>query len=164
MTGTAVLSMLHTHRYELTREWPVVAGPVRLIGFVMLNPSTANADEDDPTIRRCVGFAQRLGGSGLVVVNLFGMRATDPRSLESATDPVGLRNDWYIIEAARRVDVLIAGWGALSTKRTRCRAAIVRSMVEIDARTRLWCLGRTRDGFPRHPLYLPKDAPISPWP
>ncbi len=138
------------YRYRLWRRWdralPVVA-------FCLLNPSTADARRDDPTIRRCIGFARTWGFGGVEVVNLFALRATDPRQLRRAQDPVGPRNDRAIRSAARRAAVVVLGWGAHPVARRRAGVAALRL-----GGARLVTLGRTRGGAPRHPLYLRADT------
>ena len=123
----------------------------------MLNPSTADALEDDPTIRRCIGFARDWGFGGIEVVNLFAMRATDPRELDRANDPVGQDNGRYLHRALLRSTLIVLAWGAHGSLRDR--AAATRRVV---SRRRPRCLGLTRSGEPRHPLYLRRDAPLVP--
>ena len=118
----------------------------------MLNPSTADAEIDDPTIRRCKSFAQREGCSTLEVVNLYAYRATDPKQLWQVFDPIGPENDRYISEAVARADVVIAAWGA-HAKRLRAKS-VARHIPDAFA------LGFTIQGVPRHPLYLKSDAPL----
>lgn len=150
MTGGAAFSRDGRYRYRLWRRWdrsrPAIA-------FCMLNPSTADARRDDPTIRRCIGFARRWGYGGVEVVNIFALRATDPRVLRSARDPIGPRNDAFMLRAAERSPVVIA-WGVHGTLRGRGATALRL----FGPRTRLLVLGRTRSGAPRHPLYLRRDA------
>ena len=121
----------------------------------MLNPSTADASRDDPTIRRCVGFARRWRFGGVVVVNLFALRATEPRALREALRPIGRANDRHIRRAAARAAVVVIAWGAHGVFGERARA--VERML---SRRELRCLGRTRSGEPRHPLYLRRDARV----
>ena len=150
MTGGAAFSRDRRYRYRLWRRWdrsrPAIA-------FCMLNPSTADARRDDPTIRRCIGFARDWGYGGIEVVNIFALRATDPRALRSARDPVGPRNDAFMRQAAARSPVVIA-WGVHGALRGRGATALRL----FGPRTRLLALGRTRSGAPRHPLYLRRDA------
>lgn len=152
-TGSAVID--GEYRYELTRSW----GTGRHLGIIMLNPSTADADQDDPTIRRCIGFAKALGYSGLKVVNLFALRSTNPAALSVHPDPVGPRNDEFI-RAAASGGVLIAAWGAhpFAARRTREVADLL-----MDAGVKLQALSVTKGGHPGHPLYLPGDSRPSPW-
>jgi hypothetical protein len=150
MTGGAAFSRDRRYRYRLWRRWdrsrPAIA-------FCMLNPSTADARRDDPTIRRCIGFARDWGYGGIEVVNIFALRATDPRALRSAHDPVGPRNDAFMLRAARRSPVVIA-WGVHGALRDRGATALRL----FGPRTRVLALGRTRSGAPRHPLYLRRDV------
>ena len=150
MTGGAAFSRDGRYRYRLWRRWDL-SRPA--IAFCMLNPSTADARRDDPTIRRCIGFARDWGYGGIEVVNIFALRATDPRALRSARDPVGPRNDAFMLRAAARSPLVIA-WGVHGALRDRESAALKL----LGARSRLLALGRTRSGAPRHPLYLRRDA------
>lgn len=153
----ARISECGRYRWWLARRW-VQRGPdVRVALFVMLNPSSADALMDDPTIRRCTGFARRLGCGQLEVVNLYALRATNPVELLVHADPIGPMNDAAIAWAASRADVVVAAWGAFGGRSPmrQARVEAVRALLP-DA---VVCLGRTRDGHPRHPLYLPADAP-----
>jgi hypothetical protein len=131
--------------------------------FVMQNPSTADATEDDPTIRRCVGFARREGFGGISVRNVFALRATDERELLTHTDPFGPENESHLL-AARQVSMLtrlVVAWGErVGGKRLRhhyVRAAVLLSTLGP------YCLGTNRSGEPKHPLYLRADAEMVPW-
>ncbi len=156
-TSSAVLSDDEKYRYLLTRELGAGAPLV----FIMLNPSTADADVDDPTIRRCIRFAARENAGRLVVVNLFALRATDPRELARDPDPVGPRNDEFILMHCGPGARIVAAWGAHPFAAARART--VAQMVA-GAGGRLECLGVTKDGHPRHPLYVRGDAPLLPYP
>lgn len=156
MRSDAVLSDDGVYRYLLSRTWD--EGTERL-GFVMLNPSTADAELDDPTIRRCMSFARRQSFGGIVVVNLFAFRATSPKDMLAAADPVGPENDDWLVEVARG-RTMVAAWGATPTQG---RAAIVAEMLTSSART-LQALGTTSAGHPRHPLYVKGDQPLLDWP
>lgn len=131
----------------------------------MLNPSTADHVIDDPTIRRCVGFAKAWGFGRLVVANLFALRATNPYELVLAPDPIGPDNDAHIVEqcAGRRV---FAAWGVtvanMSVPALRNRAAVVRRLIGANALVEH--LGLTKDGHPKHPLYLPTATVPQPFP
>jgi hypothetical protein len=149
------------YRYSLTRIWDAcaLAAPAT---FIMLNPSTADAIVDDPTIRRCVAFAKAWGCGGLHVLNLYALRSTDPRGLWTAPDPVGPDNDAHLTDAACRArhygSPLVAAWG-MNAKPGRTLQ--VRALPCMSA---LRCLGVTKSGAPRHPLYLRSDSTLSPWP
>lgn len=124
----------------------------------MLNPSTADATSDDPTIRRCTGFARARGFGGLRVLNLFALRCTDPAEMKGAPDPVGPQNDVFLRNAfARSVSEgspVIAAWGVHGIHLLRDDA--VRALAA-ECGVKLMCLGATKDGHPRHPLYVPRS-------
>jgi len=157
MTGTAVFDATETYRYLLGRVWD--ARLPRVV-FVMLNPSTANAAQDDPTLRRCLGFARSWDCGALEVVNLFAFRAASPRALRAAPDPVGPQNDAFLRQAFRRADLLVAAWGNGGAFRDR-DAAVLRLLRAAPAP--LCRLRPTRTGQPGHPLYVPGGTPITPW-
>jgi hypothetical protein len=158
---SAVISDCGRYRYWLERRIDGVQGkaPGNCV-FIMLNPSTADAELDDPTIRRCKGFAQRFGCNRLVVVNVFAFRATKPADLYKAKDPVGPENDDYILKALALPGIKFCAWGAnnvFSRDETIARFAARRKDVA------LLCLGKTKNGSPRHPLYIAADAPFEVW-
>ena len=156
---TARLSADGIYRYRLTRSW----GPGAFLPFVMLNPSVADADVDDPTIRRCMGFARREGAGGIIVVNLFALRATEPERLKEVNDPFGPGNHDALYEAA--IDAVtmdmpvVCAWGAGGVVHGGYRSCIDQFQ---RAGARLVCLGKTKDGHPRHPLYVRRDQPLIP--
>ncbi len=145
---SAVFSSCGRYRYRLGREWLTGEGEVL---FVMLNPSTADARVDDPTIRRCIGFAQRWGFQRLTVGNLFAWRATDPAELREASDPVGVENDYHLTEMSMAAEVTIAAWGVRGSYRSRERE-VLPFLCDVEH------LGLTKGGYPKHPLYLRADA------
>lgn len=142
------------YRYSLFREWDKGKGSV---GFIGLNPSTADADLDDPTIRRCVGFARAWGYGSLYMLNLFAFRATLPSTMLKAIYPVGPDNDAVLRAASRRVDLVVAAWGNLGAHRGRDDE--VRAMFK----GRLHYLRLTTLGHPAHPLYLPASLTPQLW-
>jgi hypothetical protein len=153
-------STVRTYRYLLTRIWDPAVKPVV---FLMLNPSTADALEDDATIRRLAGpngLARRMGAGGLVVVNLFGLRSTDPRALLHHPDPVGRHNDVFVRQAIGMGGTVICAWGAAGVTGDRGREV---TEALTSRGVRLHCLGRTSTGQPRHPLYLPSTAVLEPY-
>lgn len=167
--GTAEFSPCERYRYKLTRsivtDPRTVASPipgVRSVAFVMLNPSTATADVDDPTIRRCIGYATAWGAADLTIVNLFALRATDPRKLRDAEDPVGPENDDYIEAAVRQSDLTICAWGAHGELQGRNRK-VIDLLKDRGLAVQLHTLRRTASGEPGHPLYLPKDLRPAFW-
>ena len=136
------------YRYSLTRRWS--RGP--RVTWVLLNPSTADARQDDPTIRRCIDFSRRWGFGALEVVNLFALRTPYPEVLRAATDPVGPLNDRALRRAIARSDAVVAAWGAHGALAGRADA--IRAALPDDA----LALGLTARGEPAHPLYLPGDC------
>lgn len=143
------------HRYLLWREWaPLI--PKRAL-FVMLNPSTADATKDDPTLRRCRRFAMDWGCGALLVVNLFAWRATSPADLAAAAarkdDVVGADNDLTIRSSLEGVDLIVAAWGTPRWGFVGRRAAAVLELLSPLADVQ--SIELTADGYPRHPLYLP---------
>lgn len=147
--GSDVMSKCLRWRYALTREW----GPRAPLVVIGLNPSTATATEDDPTVRRCIGFARRWGMGGLVMLNIFAYRATDPRELRRVTDPVGVRNNDALRVLTAGVPHVLCAWGSHGAY--RARGGFV---AELLADRPLRCFGRTKGGHPRHPLYLRSDS------
>lgn len=150
--GGATFDASGRYRYSLTRRWEATGSRVAI---VLLNPSTADASRDDPTVRRCVGFARAWGYGALEVVNLFAWRATRPADLRRARAPVGPENDAYILYAAQRAQGVVLAWGA--------HGAFLGRDVEVstllaEAGIALHCLGVTRTGQPRHVLYLPGNT------
>lgn len=157
----ATYSPCKRYRYTLSRTWGrAESDGGRHLPFLMLNPSTATEFVLDPTLRRCKFFAEREGYDGMVVLNLFAFRATDPRVMKAQDDPVGPDNDDAIVEAAARSDVIVAAWGAHGTYRGR--DAHVLALLEDANLVRLG--DPTKDGHPRHPLYLKGTSPLVPHP
>jgi len=146
---TAVFGEGGRYRYSLSREWDLRA---QQLCWIMLNPSKASADRDDPTIRRCVGFARRWGYGGIVVVNLFAYVATYPAELLRASDPVGPFNDDTINQATANRRVVCA-WGDAKTPLLCNRVTKVWDLLERTF-TPAFCLGTTRLGNPLHPVRL----------
>ncbi|MGY3438602.1 MULTISPECIES: DUF1643 domain-containing protein [unclassified Marinovum] len=144
----AVYSACDLYRYRLSRTWD--ADGTRL-AFVMLNPSTANEKVNDPTIARCEKRARLLGFGGLDVVNLFAFRATAPQDLRAAEAPIGPENDSFLMRACAGADMVLAAWGVHGTHRGRDVEA--RPLLSVDP-AKLFTLGLTRHGLPRHPLYV----------
>lgn len=154
--ATATYDARRRYRYRLSRVWDPT---LPRCAMVMLNPSTASAVRLDPTVRRCVRFAQDWGFGALEVVNLFALRSTDPHALRTHPRPVGTRNDDALLAAAASADLVVAAWGVHGTLADR--GSTVRALLREH---RLHHLATTRDGHPRHPLYLPLTARPSPWP
>ena len=148
MTRQTILSDDRVYRYSLWREWIGGEGYVMFIG---LNPSTADETLDDPTIRRCVGFAKAWGFSALCMANLFAFRATKPKVMKQASDPVGKDNDKWLRHLCDGASLVIAAWGTDGSYLARDRK-VCNLLGAMD------CLGVTKDGYPRHPLYLRADV------
>lgn len=156
MQRSAIITPCGTYRYLLSRRWADGGSPLH---FIMLNPSTADGQEDDPTIRRCIGFGKRFGFNAIDVMNLFALRATDPKELAKHGDPVGPMNDGFL-SGFLPFSTVVAAWGTKGVLRGRDRE-VVKALQERN----LWldCLGKTKAGHPRHPLYLKKDVELIPF-
>lgn len=159
MKKDAIISDCGRYRYSLVREWGFGHDTCM---FIMLNPSTADANEDDPTIRRCIGFAAQWGFRRLAVANLFALRSTDPKALPFADDPVGPENDWMIGIMANKSTLRIAAWGASVRKVAAPREAELLAKFKTFGLP-LYHLGLTKAGLPRHPLYLKGDTRPTVW-
>jgi hypothetical protein len=143
------------YRYSFERVW-VADGDASQMVWVLLNPATGDTDgKPRPTLQRCVNRAQAMGFSGLTIVNLFAFRATSPSELKAASDPVGLMNDEAIRRATERAEIVIAAWGAHG--RHLARGTAVARLVPAA-----WCLGHTKRGEPRHPLYVAESGILTP--
>lgn len=149
--SNAIFSPCRTWRYVLVRRW----GAGQVCNFLCLNPSTADEANDDPTVRRCIGFARKWGFGGLVVTNIFALRSTDPQALLEVEDPVGPDNDEAIQKIATLAELVVCAWGVHGDLLERHRRVIeMLTASEVS----LYCLGVTKDGFPRHPLYIRGDT------
>lgn len=153
MKREATFSTCQQYRYSLLREWSATQSKVLFVG---LNPSTADAELDDPTIRRCIGFAKAWGFGGLSMGNLFAYRSTDPKGLLAASDPVGPDNDSALLQLAQAASLVVAAWGNHGALMNR--AEQVKSLCG-----QLSILKLNRSGQPAHPLYLKSDLRPMPW-
>lgn len=152
----AAISSCTLYRYCLLRTWKE-EGP--LDAYLMLNPSTADGQIDDPTIRKCIGFSRRLGSRGFLVGNLFAFRATDPDALRDTPHFVGPESTKWLNSIVRKADRVIVAWGAMPIAKRRAR-----EVFETHLRGReVFCLGRTASGAPRHPLMRAYSATLEPW-
>jgi hypothetical protein len=170
LPGSAAFSACGTYRYRLDRH---IGGEGPIWTFVLHNPSTADGETDDPTLRRGVGFVRRWGGRHLIYVNRFAARARDPLGLWQLADPVGPDNDRHIASAAREArdsggGVVIAWGGFGRTVRLPIRervarrsAAVLALLREVDAP--LYALAVANDGTPKHPLYLRGELTAFRW-
>jgi len=155
MTGNAAFSPCRQYRYALWRQW----GPEpSYVLFVGLNPSTADESHDDPTVRRCIGFARRWGYDAVCIANLFAYRTSKPKLLNIQTDPVGPDNDAWLGWLGGGAELIVVSWGCRGDY--RCRAARVTAGL---LGTDIMCFGKTEAGFPQHPLYLRRDAELRPY-
>ncbi len=153
-----LISLAHTefsdcglYRWTLRRDF--TTGRDKVV-FIMLNPSTADAQIDDPTTRRAVDFSRHVFNCGnYLAVNLFALRSFDPKALKTVADPVGDLNDQYILAAAEWADTIVVAWGNAGVYLDRDKRVL-----ELLTGKRLWCLGRNNTGTPTFPLYIRKDT------
>jgi len=153
-----VISEDGVYRYSLTREVNLLGEGVCLFG--MHNPSKADAEINDPTIRRDIGFARAWGYRYLWVVNLGAYRATYPKDLQDVANPIGPENDHYMLEMAQCADLFVCAWGAGPLAESRGQQ--VKNMLQGEG-VKLHHLGLTKHGFPKHPLYLKADTQPQVW-
>lgn len=153
-------SLDRVYRYTLWRCWGDVDAGAPYMAVIGLNPSTADEQNDDPTIRRCISFAKREGMGALCMLNLFAFRATDPKVMKAAETPIGELNNAFIYARCKTAKIVLAAWGTHGIFQNRAS-----SVMEILARedTKISCLGRTAEGYPRHPLYVRADKPFEPF-
>lgn len=157
---SAILSACGTYRYVLHRT---VGDAVSRVVWVMLNPSTADAETDDPTIRKVIGFSRAWGFGRFSVVNLYALRSTEWRGLLDRADPVGPYNEGHLCLALESADAVVLAWGAHAAGVDRARRTVhtsrmrslVRRVISGHNGIPLWDLGTSKDGSPRHPLMLP---------
>jgi hypothetical protein len=152
----AIFDVNHSYRYSLWRAWS--AHYPRIV-FVLLNPSTADEQSNDPTIWRCMGFARAWNFGSMEVVNLFAYRATEYRELFKVSDPIGGENDHFLMQAVERCSIVVLGWGIRGMLLGRDRQV----MSLLADRNDVYCLGKTKDGQPCHPLYIKSDTNIEPF-
>ncbi|MFN8552623.1 MAG: DUF1643 domain-containing protein [Candidatus Obscuribacterales bacterium] len=153
----AIFNRTRRYRYKLWRKWDKQKPQVV---FLMLNPSKADAEKNDQTIRTCIGMATRFGFGSLEVVNLFALCATYPEELRQARDPVGKLNDGYILESVSSAEQVILAWG--NHGELLGRSAEVLDLIS-GYDQKLLCLGATKRAQPRHPLYTPTDRILRPY-
>lgn len=144
-----IYSPTESHRYTLFREWG--DKNKRAVLFLLLNPSTATDEQDDPTIRRCIGYAKSWGFGRMMIGNIFAYRSTCPLGMKLADDPVGVSNDLYLGAMAGEAHLIVAGWGNHGKFMERGDR-----MREVFGE-RLHCLSMTKANEPGHPLYLKGD-------
>lgn len=144
----AIFDDTRTWRYSLGRSWDHGDGALAVIG---LNPSTADESVEDPTVRRCIDWAETWGFQRLIMLNIFAYRSTDPRALRQVKDPVGPLNDTSLLVLSQSAALVIAAWGNHGRILDR-HSAVMRLLRDVP----LFCLGETKEYFPKHPLYLRK--------
>ena len=142
--GSAEFSPDRVYRYALYRTWDAAKPKVLFVG---LNPSTADESIDDPTVRRCKGFAADWGYGGLIMANLFALRATKPKVMMAHIAPIGPDNNYWLEKLARETEITVAAWGNHGRY-------LNRDQVVVEFLPRMWHLGITKEGKPKHPLYL----------
>lgn len=152
----ALYSDCETFRFRLSRTW----GASPRLAFILLNPSTATELRNDPTIARCEGRARRTGHGGVDILNLFAFRATRPADLLAAPDPVGSGNSGIVLDTAAAAGLIVCGWGLHGAHLDQ--GTLLRRLLS-DRGLPLWHLGLTRDGHPRHPLYVGNAVQPEPW-
>jgi hypothetical protein len=151
----AVFSANERYRFSLWRRWKEDVDRREMVAFIGLNPSTADETKDDPTIRRCRGFAKDWGYGGMMMLNIFAFRATDPEEMKAAFDPVGVGNDDALLDSSSKWGKIICCWGAHGGhlgRSERVQRRLVKYQIEA------YHLGLTQKGEPRHPLYLRADT------
>jgi hypothetical protein len=157
---SAIISDCGKYRYRLERGNPLKPA----VAFIMVNPSTADAETDDPTIRKVRGFAERAGYDHFIVGNLFAYRATDITALRATADPTGPDNDDHLDLIMRDAALHIVAWGALAKLPDKLRKRWVDVVRLADrAGCQLHCIGNNDDKHPRHPLMTSYDTPITEW-
>lgn len=157
MLKDATVDSTQKYRYVLERQW----GPnaANFVNFILLNPSTADSDKDDATVRACVEFARRWKFDKLIITNLFAFRATDPAKMKSYLNPVGDQNNVYIKYVAERAKKVVVAWGNHGTHFHRDKE-VLNILRRIKKQ---YCLGITKFGHPKHPLYVKRDNRLKPF-
>lgn len=159
--GSAIISDCGRYRYRLERPGPGNGSTA----IIMVNPSTADAEKDDATIRKLRGFGERNRWGRLIVGNLFAYRATDVRELGRVADPVGRRNDDHLFDMMLEADRIVVAWGPLAKqpKLLRNRWRQVMNLAP-GGWEEVFSIGLpAKDGHPKHPLMLAYAEPILPW-
>jgi len=155
MEMSAEFSPCQLYRYALWRVWD---NTKPFVLFICLNPSIADHRQDSPTSRRCISFAQRWGFGRLCMANLFAYRSLDPRQLRQVSDPIGVGNNARLEELATQAGMVVAAWGYRGTFRNQDKEV----MALLSKVSSLYCLGKTKKGNPKHPLYVSGETkPVS---
>lgn len=153
-----IFSPCRQYRYTL---WRSIQGSTSngVVAFIGLNPSTADETLNDPTIRRCIGFARSWGYGEMCMINIFAYRATDPNMMKAQSDPTGPDNDRHLLTTAKEAALVVAAWGTHGVHRERGGKICSQILRDI----KLHHLGLTKDGHPKHPLYLRADTMPVEW-
>ncbi len=152
MVKSAIIDKSKKYRYFLERRWGLDAENV--INFILLNPSTADATSDDPTVKACIEFAKRWKFDGIMITNLFAFRATDPAKMKSCQSPHGFQNDKFIKSVAKKSKMVVVAWGNHGTHCARDKEVLK----ILRAINQPFCLGITKSGNPKHPLYIKRTT------
>lgn len=161
ITRDARISPCGLYRYSLSRRWDIFLPMGLVLG---INPSTADAERDDATVRKLIGFSKRWGWGGFYLGNPFAFRSTDQRGLLTAADPVGPGNDSELCTLRALSCQIVCAWGSAKTPEVRkLLDERLRVMAPLFAGRDLLCLGTTADGSPKHPLMLSYSTPLEPW-
>ena len=154
-----IFSPDRVYRYTLLHRWTDLLNPqLKTVAWIALNPSTADENQLDPTLRRIRGYSAAWGYNSFMMLNAFAFRATDPREMERAADPNGPENDAYLLAETAKVDLVVCAWGthaALNQRQQR--------LLELLKDRPLHYLRLTKNGYPSHPLYLPKNLKPIRW-
>ena len=151
MPNECVFSTDRSHRYTLIHRWDELLNPDHGIAWICLNPSTADENQLDPTLRRIRDFSATWGYAFFIMLNLFAWRATQPADMKRTTDPIGPDNDHWIAHWSKRVDRVMLGWGEHGAHLGRDQHVLT----YLD-RSKTFCLERNTSGQPKHPLYVSK--------
>lgn len=151
----ATFSPCRLYRYSLHRQW---YNGKPYCCFICLNPSTADENHDDPTVRRCINYTKIWGYGGIIMLNLFAFRATDPKEMKAQEDPIGPDNDRNIRNFCRQAGLIVAAWGNDGVYKNRGK-----QVIKLLKNDKLCYLRLTNSGEPAHPLYLPKNLEPIPW-
>jgi len=153
MEGGAKFSLNRRYRYSLWRQWDINRPAVT---FICLNPSTADEEVNDPTVRRCITFAHAWGFGTCYLGNIFALRGTNPSVLYDFDDPIGPDNDTSLLDMSSIAARVVVGWGNRGQLYNRGNYVLEL----ISSKRPLYCFGRTKTGEPKHPLYLPRLAMV----
>ena len=150
MKKNAIIDDSGMYRYMLMRQW---GKGNRFINFILLNPSTADHEKDDPTVKACIAIAQNNGFDGVYITNLFAFRATQPKDLKQATDPIGPENETYLLKYNQLSEKTIVAWGNHGSF-----FGGAKRVLDLFSKKTLYCLVKNKSGTPKHLLYVKRDT------